>query len=114
MFLTRIKSAKHQALIIDETREISGVEQLSIVLRWVEDDYTIHEDLLGLHQGDETNAESVLVILESVFLSHGLNVQSLRGQTYGGAAVLQGAHSGVGVRILAKNPKAMLTPLLIV
>ncbi|XP_063676019.1 uncharacterized protein LOC134812492 [Bolinopsis microptera] len=67
------------------------------------------EDLLGLHQADKTDAESLLAILESVFLSHSLDFQSLRGQTYDGAAVLQGAHSGVGVRILAKNPNAMLT-----
>ena len=64
------------------------MEQLSILLRWVEDDYTIYEDLLGLHQGDETDAESILVILEFVFLSHGLDVQSIRAQTHGRAAVL--------------------------
>ena len=36
-------------------------------------------------------------------------IQSLRGQPYDGASGFQEAHSGVGVRILAKNPKAMPT-----
>ena len=95
--------------MIDETRDISGVEQLTIVLRWVEDNYNINEDMIGLHQADKVDAESLLKILTSVFASLNLDISSLRGQTYDGAAVLQGAHSGVGTRILQLNSKAMLT-----
>lgn len=107
--LSQIKSTEYHALVVDETRDISGKEQLAIILRWVEDNYSIHEDLVGLHQADKTDAESLLNIVTSVLISLAIDILANRGQTFDGAAVLQGAYSGLGARILEINDKAMLT-----
>ena len=47
------------ALIVDETRDISGVEQLAISLRWVNQFYEVHEDLIGLVSVELTNASTL-------------------------------------------------------
>lgn len=36
------------SVLADETRDITSQEQLSICIRWVDEEFTIHEDLIGL------------------------------------------------------------------
>lgn len=59
-----------------------------------------------MHQADLVDAESLVKMIETILLSLGLDFKLLRGQTYDGASTLQGAHSGVAVRIREKNNKA--------
>ena len=54
-----IKSAEFYSLIIDETRDISGKEQLAISLRWVNNSYEILEDLIGLIEVEKTDAATI-------------------------------------------------------
>ena len=42
----RIQSSVFFTLMVDETTDISNREQVVLVFRWVEDDLTVHEDLL--------------------------------------------------------------------
>lgn len=52
-----IKSnAQHYAIIVDETRDCAGHEQLSMCIRWVSADYVIHEDFIGMYDCPNTNA----------------------------------------------------------
>ena len=45
--LTEIKNnAEHYAVIVDETRDCSGHEQLSLTVRWVSADYVVHEECM--------------------------------------------------------------------
>ena len=57
--LVNIRNAKFFALIADETRDISGLEQFAISLRWVDDSYKVYEDLIGLVQVDTTDAATL-------------------------------------------------------
>ena len=107
--LDQIKSASFFSIVIDEARDISGIEQLVVVLRWVSDDYTVFEDVIGFHQADLCDADSIVKIIKTVLLSVGLDIQQLRGQTYDGASVLQGHKTGVAKQILQINPKALST-----
>ena len=88
---------------------IPGLEQLTVVIRWVADDYTVFEDLVGMHQADKCNANSIVQIIKNVLISLGLDLMHIRGQTYDGASVLQGHHNGVAKQILVLNPKALST-----
>ncbi len=64
--LTNIKEQPFYGLIADETRDISGKEQLAVCLRWVTDSYEIHEDLIGLAYVETTEDRvSVSIILTS-------------------------------------------------
>ena len=43
-----INSVMYFSLIADETRDMSGKEQLAITIRWVNDNHDVFEDLIGL------------------------------------------------------------------
>ena len=43
--LSKIRESEWFAIIGDETRDTSGVEQFALSLRWVDFDYGVYEDL---------------------------------------------------------------------
>ena len=55
--LASIQAVKWFSIIGDETRDISNHEQLIIIIRWVDLNYDIHEDFIGMvHVPDTTSA----------------------------------------------------------
>ena len=104
-----VKRSKFFAIVVDETRDISGIEQMTVIIRWTDDDYNVYEDLVGLHQADKVDADSIVDMIKKVLMSLGLDIMEMRGQTYDGASVLQGRHKGVARQILTVNPKAHAT-----
>ena len=49
----------------DETADVSKKEQLVICIRWVDDCFVIHEDFIGMHPLERTNADQVVAILKN-------------------------------------------------
>ena len=66
--LKEIRSAEWYSIIADETRDISGAEQLGISVRWVENDYQVHEDLIGLVEVEMTDSATLCTIIKDVLL----------------------------------------------
>ena len=102
-----VKSAGYFSIVIDETQDGAGIEQCALVLRYVEDEYIIHEVVIGLYQADKCDAKSLTDIKKTALLSLDLDIKLLRGQTYDGTTVLQGKHSGVAKRIRDIANKAL-------
>ena len=102
-----VREAQWFSLIADETRDISGSEQLSVSLRWVDDNYTIHEDLVGLMEVEMTDAETLTSTLKDVLLRCNLQLSQCRGQAYDGASNMAGHISGVSTRITREEPRAL-------
>ena len=44
----------------DETSDISNKEQLVLCMRWVDDDFQIHQDFRGIHHIPNTSADENL------------------------------------------------------
>ena len=89
------------------SRDISGSEQLSVLLRWVDDNYTIHEDLVGLMEVEMTDAETLTSTLKDVLLRCNLQLSQCHGQAYDGASNMAGHISGVSTRITREEPRAL-------
>ena len=104
--LNGIKSSKWYSVIGDETRDISNSEQLSITIRWVDKDYSIHEDFIGMFQVPKTNAETLSMAIEDVLVRCVLPISQCRGQAYDGASNMAGPKSSVAARILQREPAA--------
>lgn len=49
MILKDIHSSPFLAVMVDETTDKSNKEQLTLVVRWVNDDFTVSEEFLGLY-----------------------------------------------------------------
>ena len=60
--------------------DISGKQQLSISLRWVDETFAVQEDFIGLYEMDGASADDISKMIEDTFLRLGLPITHLRGQ----------------------------------
>lgn len=93
------------SLIVDGTQDISGKEQESVCLRYVDHDLFPHEEFIGLYSVTETTGESLANMAVDVLCRLNLPLSPLRGQTYDGAANMSGKHSGAQAVIKKKERK---------
>jgi len=102
-----VLTAKHFAIIADETTDESRKQQMSICLRWTDEDFSVHEDFMGMYEVAKADAETLSSLLLDAITRFGLNVKHLRGQGYDGASVMAGNETGVATRITAIEKRAM-------
>jgi hypothetical protein len=57
--LSEIRTALWYAVLVDEATDITHTEQMSFSVRWVKEDFTIHEDTLGLIQMPNTKSLTI-------------------------------------------------------
>lgn len=97
------------SIIIDGTQDISGVEQESICIRYVDQDLVPHEAFIGLYEvsGTGTTGEAIARVARDVLLRLNIPISGLRGQTYDGAANMSGVHSGVQAEMKRQQPLAL-------
>lgn len=110
--LQEIRDRDFYSLIVDETTDVSTLEQVSISIRSVDAEFEIYEDFLGLYETSSTTAETLVKILKDVLLRFQLPIHRCRGQAYDGAANMSGIHSGVAAQILQQESRALNTKCL--
>ncbi|GBN47575.1 hypothetical protein AVEN_117031-1 [Araneus ventricosus] len=108
-----IRNSIFYSVLVDETNDISQIEQFSLCVRYVEDQkYKIREDFLTFAPVyDVTGAGLANTVLDTLsILGLGLDLKKMRGQGYDGAATMRGQFKGVQASIKEKLPLA-LSPL---
>ena len=90
--LCRIKNSNPCwfAIIVDETADVAQREQLNLTIRYVNDDYVINEDSIGLFSLPNMTAATIHVVMKDLLLSCNLPLPLCRGQAYDGASAMQG------------------------
>ena len=78
------------AIIADETRDCSGVEQFSISLHWAATDYVISEDEIDFASVEHTDAATLTTTLGDVLIRSNLPLIQCRGQAYDRAPNMSG------------------------
>ena len=63
------------AIMADEAADVSNKEQLIICIWWVDECFVIHDDFIGMHPLERTNADQVVAILKNALLRINLNIQ---------------------------------------
>lgn len=102
--ISDVKAATYFPVILDETSDISGSEQVSISFRYVDNDLTVHEQFVGFYETKTTTAEVLHNIVKDVLLRFDLNISNLRGQCYDGASNVR---FGLSSRISNDEPRAL-------
>ncbi|KAG8540294.1 hypothetical protein GDO81_019541 [Engystomops pustulosus] len=111
-----IQQAQFYSIIMDTTQDISKVDQLSQVFRYVSVDRAengratsvkIHEVFLGFYAVKDQSAAGIEKDINAGIESKGLKLNKCRGQGYDGAATMSGIYSGVQARIAEKEPNAL-------
>lgn len=102
------KAISQFALLADETRDVSGAEQMSVCIRWTNKVLSAQEDLLGLYslKGLGQKSEILAACLMDVMTRCKLCFSELHGQGYDGASAMSGSISGVAQRIKERSPNA--------
>ena len=92
----------------DGTTDITGQEQLSVILRSVAPDFTVNEYFLGLLTMVSTTGEKITDTIKDVLLRLiNIDISYCRGQVYDGAANMTGIHKGVKAEIQKIDPEAV-------
>ena len=104
-----LQSASFLTLMVDETTDVSNVEQVVICLRWVSEKFGVQEEFVGLYEVALTGADTIYAAITDVLLRLNLAILKVRGHCYDGAATMSGAKSGAATRLCAAEPRAVFT-----
>ena len=93
-------------VVADESCNISGKNQLSIVLRYTKGE-KVNESFIGFVEMSSVSAESISAAVLAHLSRIGVDLRKLVGQGYDGASTVTGHVSGVQKRIRKKYPPAI-------
>lgn len=105
-----IIEAKVFSILVDETADIAGQEQLSLCVRYTIKDescYASKEDFLGFVRLEHTTGEHIAKTIMSFLHKLGVNSKNMVGQGYDGASVMKGSFKGVQAHIRQDCPQAL-------
>ena len=94
------------SIIVDEARDESKREQMSIVLRFVDINGYVLERFFGLIHVKDTAALTLKEGIFSILSRHNLDIQNIRGQGYDGASNMRGEWNGLQALISNECPHA--------
>ncbi|XP_057761157.1 uncharacterized protein LOC130981593 [Arachis stenosperma] len=94
------------AVLVDEARDISIKEQMSVCLRCVNKKGQVREHFLGLVHVSITNVLSLKLALEPLLETYNLSLSRVHSQGYDGASNMQGEFNGLKTLILKENSYA--------
>lgn len=105
--LVEIRESKYFSVMMDETADISRMEQVSFCIRYVNDQLDIKEQFIGFYETNNTRSETLYNIFKDILIRCQLDIENIRGQCFDGAANVKGEISGLQSRIKEINPAAM-------
>ncbi|KAJ8043424.1 Zinc finger MYM-type protein 1 [Holothuria leucospilota] len=104
--ISEVKSAHYYGVILDSTIDISHVDQFSVCLRYVDEQFTIQERFILFTEIKKSDAKTLFETLEKTLTDLGLDIQMIRSQSYDGAANMRGYVSGLQARVKEVNKSA--------
>jgi len=87
-------------IMVDEATDCSNQEQVVLVLRWVDDTLTVHEDFIGLYNVPSISAHTLTCVIKDSLQRLNLPLLKVRGQCYDDASNMSGVKMGVAKLLL--------------
>lgn len=97
--IKEVKASKYFAVCLDTTPDSSNEDQLSIIIRYVDSNGHINEDLLDFIHARDMTLGGLFESLKSVLDKFQLKMVNIRGQGYDGCSTMSGCYSGVQARV---------------
>ena len=85
--------------MIDETTNISNQEQVTIVIRRIDDNFEIYEEFIWLYMVYAIDAKTLFPVINDTLLRLNLALNKLCGQCYDGCSTMSGSKPGVAKRV---------------
>ncbi|KAM4770907.1 zinc finger MYM-type protein 1-like [Rhinophrynus dorsalis] len=108
--VSEVKTAKYYGISVDSTPDISHVDQLTFILRYIKPDGIPVERFMGFIPNVGHKSQELADIVFSTLEKYGLDLKDCRGQSYDNASNMSGAYSGLQARVKNKNPLAQYVP----
>ena len=96
--VSKINRSPFWSIILDTTSDISRVDQLSVVIRWVNvtnDKCEPVESFLGFVEVTAADAQGLVDTTKTFLEQLGVELSKIRAQSYDGASVMSGVRGGV-------------------
>ena len=97
--VAEIRKNDYFSIMCDEGTDCSNLEQLSFIIRSVDDDLKVHEDFIGFYEIDNIKSDTIVAAIKDSLLRFNLSLDSCRGQIYDGASNMLGKKSGVATQL---------------
>lgn len=105
---TDVRDVVYYSLLVDESKDVSKKEQMSIMLRYVKDG-CVHECFIGFVHASDLDAASLAEYISTTLDACSISLDNCISQCYDGASVMSGSCSGVQYRIRELAPCAIYT-----
>lgn len=108
--VSKCNEAECFSLLADETTDISGIEQLSLCVRYIEKTNSgsiLKEDFLSFVPVNDVTGKGLMCTLLETCQNLKLNLKYLVGQGYDGAAAMSGEFQGCAAKVMEKYPQAL-------
>ncbi|CAI6351816.1 unnamed protein product [Macrosiphum euphorbiae] len=106
--LQKIKASGVYSFIIDTTTDVANLEQLSLIVRFLNEDGDVEERLVAIKVASDASGLGMFNLLCDICQHFEIDwVNNLCAQSYDGAASMQGCYSGVKTLVQEKNPRAI-------
>ena len=94
-----VNNNKMYTSMCDEYSDVSNKQQLSIYVRWVDEDLNPHGYFLGFYEVLNIKSKTVVSAIKDAFVRFNLPLSDLRGKTYDGASNMLGKKKGAAAQI---------------
>lgn len=108
--IEELKAAKYFSIIVDSTPDISHVDQLSFIFRYVLPSGVAVERFLKLMDNPGHKGEEMFDAVLETLAIFDIEILDMRGQSYDNAANMRGIYKGLQARIQRENPLADYVP----
>ena len=104
------KKAKYFSISVDSTPDISHVDQLTFILRYVNKEGCPEERFIKFIPNTGHKGEEMITHVLSTLEDYGLDILNCRGQSYDNASNMSGLNSGLQARVKVVNPLVEYVP----
>ncbi|CAF4636014.1 unnamed protein product [Rotaria sp. Silwood1] len=105
--VSEIKTCKYYSVMIDETTDITRHQQVSLVIRYTDDQFNVYERFLGFERASDTTGLGLFNLLIEWLNKLGLDIKNIVGQGFDGASSMTGEYKGVASRLIQVSPTAL-------
>lgn len=77
-----LHSTKCYTIMVDECTDVSNQEQIVVVLRWVDDQLSPHEEFLGFYAVLCIESSTLVSVIKDTLARMNLSLTKVRGQCY--------------------------------
>ena len=103
-----VRKAKYFSILADEAADCGNVEQLSLVIRFVDETHCIREQFLGFIPSKRgLSGDAIATTIKEFLREQNLEIDDCRGQGCDGAGNMAGRLSGAAARIQENYKKAL-------